>query len=73
MGKLLSVRPCRRHPRTGLLQHLAMVPMQLKRLRLNRVRTDEAHWLRDVLHREGRRLGTRVVLHKDNTLTLQWR
>jgi poly-gamma-glutamate capsule biosynthesis protein CapA/YwtB (metallophosphatase superfamily) len=60
-------------PRTGLLQHLAMVPMQLKRLRLNRVRTDEAHWLRDVLHREGRRFGTRVVLHEDNTLTLQWR
>jgi poly-gamma-glutamate synthesis protein (capsule biosynthesis protein) len=60
-------------PRTGLLQRLTMIPMQLKRLRLNRAPTDEAYWLRAILHREGRRFGTRVVLQEDSTLTLQWR
>jgi hypothetical protein len=50
-----------------------MVPMRLQRLRLNRASTAEAQWLRDMLTREGSRLGTQVVLHEDNTLILERR
>jgi poly-gamma-glutamate capsule biosynthesis protein CapA/YwtB (metallophosphatase superfamily) len=60
-------------PGAGTLERLAMTPMQLKRLRLNRALAAEAQWLRDVLTREGRRFGTRAVMHADNTLTLHWR
>jgi poly-gamma-glutamate capsule biosynthesis protein CapA/YwtB (metallophosphatase superfamily) len=60
-------------PNTGMLQRLTMIPMQLKRLRANRAPTATAQWLREVLHREGDKFGTDVVLHKDNTLSLQWR
>jgi poly-gamma-glutamate synthesis protein (capsule biosynthesis protein) len=60
-------------PRTGLLQRLTMVPMQRQRLRLIRTSTAEAHWLRDMLNREGRTFGTRVLVHEDQTLTLHWR
>jgi poly-gamma-glutamate capsule biosynthesis protein CapA/YwtB (metallophosphatase superfamily) len=60
-------------PRTGLLQRLTMVPMQRQRLRLNHAPTAAAHWLRGMLNREGRRFGTRVILHEDHTLTLHWR
>lgn len=59
-------------PSTGILQRVTMVPMQRQRLRLHRALTAEAHWLRNMLNREGRRLGTRVVVHEDNTLTLHW-
>jgi poly-gamma-glutamate synthesis protein (capsule biosynthesis protein) len=60
-------------PGTGTLQRMTMTPMQLKRLRANRAPAAEARWLQDMLSREGRRFGTRAVLHADNTLTLQWR
>jgi poly-gamma-glutamate synthesis protein (capsule biosynthesis protein) len=60
-------------PGTGTLQRFIMAPMQRKRLRINYASTAEAQWLQDMLTREGRRFGTRVVLHEDNTLTLQWR
>ena len=60
-------------PSTAKLQRLTMVPMRLKRLRLNRASTAEAQWLQDMLNREGRTLGRRAILHEDNTLTLHWR
>jgi poly-gamma-glutamate synthesis protein (capsule biosynthesis protein) len=64
----VTVEPC-----TGLLQRLTMVPMQRQRLRLTHAPSAEAHWLRDMLNREGGRFGTRVLMHEDQTLTLQWR
>ena len=59
-------------PCTGTLRRLAMVPMQIKRFRLQHVTTADARWLRDMLQREGGKFGTGVELHADNTLTLQW-
>lgn len=59
-------------PSTGVLQRLTMMPIQLKRLRANRAPAAAAQWLRDVLQREGARFGTGVLLHEDNTLSLQW-
>lgn len=64
----VTMAPC-----TGTLQRFIMAPMQRKRLRVNDAPTAEAQWLQDMLTREGRRFGTRVVLQEDNTLTLQWR
>jgi poly-gamma-glutamate capsule biosynthesis protein CapA/YwtB (metallophosphatase superfamily) len=60
-------------PGTGTLQRLTMIPMRRQRLRVYRASTAEAQWLQDMLNREGRKLGTRAVLHEDNTLTLHWR
>jgi poly-gamma-glutamate capsule biosynthesis protein CapA/YwtB (metallophosphatase superfamily) len=60
-------------PNNGTLQHLTMMPMQLKRLRLHRAPTAEAQWLLDMLTREGGKFGARAVWHEDQTLTLQWR
>jgi poly-gamma-glutamate synthesis protein (capsule biosynthesis protein) len=59
-------------PRTGLLQRLTMIPMQRKHLRVHHASTAAAAWLRDMLQREGRTFGTRVVVHEDHTLALHW-
>ncbi|AFY76076.1 MAG: CapA family protein [Hydrococcus sp. C42_A2020_068] len=60
-------------PLTGKLVSLQMTPTQIKRLRVNRALPQDAFWLRDVLHREGKRLGTQVELNPDRTLSLKWR
>jgi poly-gamma-glutamate synthesis protein (capsule biosynthesis protein) len=57
-------------PRTGRLVSLTMVPMRIRRFRLERAATEEARWLAEVLAREGAGLGTRVQRNEDNTLTL---
>jgi poly-gamma-glutamate capsule biosynthesis protein CapA/YwtB (metallophosphatase superfamily) len=57
---------------TGRLLALEMTPLEIKRFRLHKANGQDAHWLRDTLHREGKRLGTRVTLGADNRLVLQW-
>ncbi len=59
-------------PGTGKLIGLKMTPMQIKNFRLNRATKADAKWIADVLNREGKTLGTRVQIHADNTMTLQW-
>ncbi len=54
------------------LVHLRMTPLRIRNFKLNRASREDAAWLRDVLNREGERLGTWVELHEDNTLTLGW-
>jgi poly-gamma-glutamate synthesis protein (capsule biosynthesis protein) len=49
-----------------------MVPFQIRKFRLGRASRGDAAWLRDMLDREGARLGTRVMLGKDDTLRLAW-
>jgi poly-gamma-glutamate capsule biosynthesis protein CapA/YwtB (metallophosphatase superfamily) len=58
-------------PSAGTLVHFEMTPLQIKRLRLNRASKDDAAWLRDMLIREGKALGTHVRLTADNMLTLE--
>jgi poly-gamma-glutamate capsule biosynthesis protein CapA/YwtB (metallophosphatase superfamily) len=58
---------------TGHLLALEMTPLEIKRFRLHTASGQDAHWLRDMLHREGNRLGTQVTLRADNRLALQWR
>jgi len=59
-------------PATGKLIQLQMTPMQIKHFKLNRASQGDALWLRDVLNREGGKLGTRVEMNPDNTFTLRW-
>lgn len=50
---------------SGIPQSWAATPLQC-------ASAVEAHWLRDMLSREGRTFGTRAVLHEDHILTLHW-
>ena len=59
-------------PTTGNLVHLQMTPIQIKNFRVNRASQIDALWLRDVLNREGKKLGTRVEMNLDNTFMLRW-
>jgi poly-gamma-glutamate synthesis protein (capsule biosynthesis protein) len=59
-------------PSTGRLTRLHMIPTQTRRFRVNRATTKDAKWLRDRLNREGKKLGTRVELNDDETLSLYW-
>jgi len=57
---------------SGKLLQLAMTPMHIRKLRLNRASPDDAAYLADVLAREGSRFGTGVRLAPDNTLQLEF-
>lgn len=57
---------------TGELAALRMVPLRIRRFRLEHVGAPEAEWLRDMLNREGKRTGTEAVLGESNTLDLRW-
>lgn len=59
-------------PHTGKLVSLSMVPMQIRHLRLNWTSDGDASWLKNILNREGKKLGTSVELAADNTLMLRW-
>jgi poly-gamma-glutamate synthesis protein (capsule biosynthesis protein) len=58
---------------TGKLVGLRMVPTQMKRFRLNRAAKKDVTWLRDVLDKEGQKLGTGVKLTDEKTLELSWK
>jgi poly-gamma-glutamate capsule biosynthesis protein CapA/YwtB (metallophosphatase superfamily) len=57
---------------TGKLVSLEMVPMQMKKFRLNRPSRQDVMWLRETLSREGQPLGTRVTTGDGDTLVLHW-
>jgi poly-gamma-glutamate synthesis protein (capsule biosynthesis protein) len=58
--------------RSGALLALEMVPFRTRRFRLERAAPPDTKWLRDVLDREGKRLGTRVDLESSGSLALRW-
>ncbi|HEX3035788.1 MAG TPA: CapA family protein [Thermodesulfobacteriota bacterium] len=59
-------------PSTGKLHSLQMMPTQIKRFRVNRASREDTLWLKGMLNREGKKLGTRVRLENDNTFILEW-
>jgi len=59
-------------PATGKLSELQMIPMQIKRFRVNRASIADSLWLKHILNREGNRFGTQVILNKNNSFTLRW-
>ena len=59
-------------PATGKLNALQMIPTQIKRFRVNRASMNDTRWLKNILNREGARLGTQVILDKNNALIMRW-
>jgi poly-gamma-glutamate capsule biosynthesis protein CapA/YwtB (metallophosphatase superfamily) len=59
--------------RTGELVDLRMIPMRIRRLRLERAGDADARFLMEMLTREGRSLGTRVELDPEGRLRLRFR
>ena len=59
-------------PGSGRLLRLEMVPLRIRNFRLQHASKAEAHWLRDMFDREGRKFGTRVELTAHRTLDLRW-
>jgi poly-gamma-glutamate capsule biosynthesis protein CapA/YwtB (metallophosphatase superfamily) len=57
---------------TGELLELRMMPMQIRKFRLNRVSATDAQWLRDTLDRVSRPFGSRIRLQSDASLALEW-
>jgi len=57
---------------SGKLLRLRMIPMQTRRFRLNRASAEDTRWLREVLDREGRPLGSRVEAGPGGSLALRW-
>lgn len=55
----------------GNLLTLKMAPLEIRRFRLHRIGSQEAVWLRDLLTREGKCLGTQVILEHNNCIALQ--
>lgn len=59
-------------PSTGSLVGMEMTPTQIRNLRVNLASGEDAAWLREVLTREGGRLGTRAGLNDGGRLKLEW-
>ncbi len=56
----------------GKLLAMKMVTMEIKNLQLHLARERDAVWLRNVLRKEGKKLGTSVRIEKDHSLWLEW-
>ncbi|MDP6475713.1 MAG: CapA family protein [Alphaproteobacteria bacterium] len=59
-------------PASGQLLRLEMVPMRLRKFRLQRASRSESLWLRNMLNREGASLATRVEPAEHHALELCW-
>ena len=57
----------------GELIAARLVPMQMRRFRLERASPGDTRWLCNLLNRLGKPFATGVTLEKDNTLILEWR
>lgn len=54
------------------LVRFEMMPVQIRRFRLNRASAKDSAWLRETLDHECARLGCRVEMIADHTLALRW-
>ena len=57
---------------TGGLRALRLVPLRIRRFRLERAAAADADWLADVLSRESRPFGVRLAREPTGTLTVSW-
>jgi len=58
---------------SGELIAARMIPMQMRRFRLESVSAADAKWLCNLLNQLGERFGTVLRLAEDYSLSLQWR
>ncbi|HHY48884.1 MAG TPA: poly-gamma-glutamate biosynthesis protein, partial [Alphaproteobacteria bacterium] len=56
---------------TGRLISLEMLPLQIRRFRLNRASPGDAAWLAEVIARESARLGTAVGMRGDGRIVVE--
>jgi poly-gamma-glutamate synthesis protein (capsule biosynthesis protein) len=56
----------------GTLRALRLVPMRIRRMRLQRASADEAEWLRDRLERVSARFGSRLEGASGGELVVRW-
>jgi poly-gamma-glutamate synthesis protein (capsule biosynthesis protein) len=56
---------------TGELIDARLLPMQMRRFRLQRASSSDAKWLCMLLNKLGARFGTAAILQEDNSLTLR--
>ena len=59
-------------PSTGMLIRLDMTAFQIEHFRANQASKGDVLWLRDILSREGEKLGMRFEKDQGNTLMLNW-
>jgi len=57
---------------SGELIAARLVPMQMRRFRLERASAADSKWLCDLLNKLGAKFNTRVKLQNDNSLELEW-
>jgi poly-gamma-glutamate synthesis protein (capsule biosynthesis protein) len=57
---------------TGKLLALQMTATRIKRFQIQRASAADTRWIVDMLNREGKPFGTRVRMHLDHRLRLQW-
>ena len=57
-------------PPSGILISLRMVPMQMRRFRLEHASAADTRWLCNLLNELGARFGTRTCLNEENNLIL---
>jgi poly-gamma-glutamate capsule biosynthesis protein CapA/YwtB (metallophosphatase superfamily) len=60
-------------PQSGRLMSARLVPMQMRRFRLEHASAADTGWLCDLLKNLGARFRTQVRLAEDNSLILEWR
>ncbi len=59
------------HSRTGELISARLVPMQMRRFRLEHTSATDAHWLCELLNELGAPFGSQTRLSEDNSLILE--
>jgi poly-gamma-glutamate capsule biosynthesis protein CapA/YwtB (metallophosphatase superfamily) len=57
---------------TGQLESARLVPMQMRRFRVEHTSAADAHLLCDLLNELGKQFGTRARLNKDKSVMLEW-
>lgn len=69
-GDLRLLYLTRTDPANGELVSLTMIPLRVRRMRLERASHDEAEWLRSTIEHASRRFGIRVVARADDFLEI---
>jgi poly-gamma-glutamate synthesis protein (capsule biosynthesis protein) len=58
---------------SGELTNARLVPMRMRRFRLERASVGDSKWLCSLLNELGTRFGTAATLQEDSSLLLEWR
>jgi poly-gamma-glutamate capsule biosynthesis protein CapA/YwtB (metallophosphatase superfamily) len=61
------------NPESGQLVSVRLVPMHMRRFRLERVPASDSKWLCNLLNELGAQFGTGARMEKDNSLMLEFR